>query len=238
MKWSKPGQEFDEYANVFKTGKKVVIYGAGEKGMELFLKLSFIKCVDMFIDNALEKQENGCCGLPVVGITEFLSKYKRGDYIIVVAMGTYIKDLIMNQMRNCGYQDGYDLFDEYAFSEYYLPLYMMYSWGKVYFHSVGVTLTTKCNLRCKGCLAFIPINQDQKHYDINMFKQSIESLFKHVDFVDIFQLSGGETFYIHIKKNWLILLVKISGKSVFYTLLQMALFFLMMNCAGDWQKIE
>ena len=194
MKWNKPGKEYEEYSKVFTIGKKIAIYGAGEKGIELFRKVSFVNCVDVFIDNDLEKQKEILCGIRVVGIVEFLNKYRENDPIVIVAMGKEKRDLIMNQMRNCGYRDGYNLFEVYAFSEYYLPLYMMYSWKKLYFHSVGITLTTICNFHCKGCLAFIPINHNQKHYDVNMFIDSLDHIFKYVDFINIFQLSGGETF--------------------------------------------
>lgn len=193
MKWNNVGHEFDEIGKNFESNKKIFIYGAGEYGKILFDKLSFANCVEGFIDNDETKQQSGYCGKQVESIFEFM-KRRNGEYIVVTAASRVNTGVFMNQLRSVKYRDGVDLFEYETFVNYYLPIYAVYGWNKVYFHSVGLTLTTICNLRCKSCLAFIPYNTNPMAYDVKMFKQSIDSLFRYVDYVDIFQLSGGETF--------------------------------------------
>lgn len=193
MKWNNKGHEFDYLGSRFGVKKKIVIYGAGEWGEILYHKLAFEDCVKCFIDNDIKKQESGYMGKCVVGIVDYLTQDKK-DAIVVVAASRENRPIIMQQMRRCGYIDGENLFDVEAFIEFYLSIYAFYSWNKLYFHSVGTAVTTQCNLRCKGCLCFVPFNQNRKHYDVKGFKESVDDLFKVVDFLDIFQLSGGEVF--------------------------------------------
>jgi hypothetical protein len=194
MKWKNKGHEFDEYENIFTKGKKIAIYGACAVGANLFSKMGFADCVECFIDNNREKQKKEFNGKKVLSILDYLKLCDDKQCIVVVAVGPNKRDFVMQQMRTCGYHDGNNLFDEFSFIEYYLPIYALYSWNKLFFHSLGMTLTTICNLHCKGCLAFVPHNHNQKNYDIEMFKQSLDCLFLSVDYVDILQLSGGETF--------------------------------------------
>lgn len=193
MKWQNKGHEFDLVGSRFINPKKIVIYGAGDLGTKLVQTLRFADCVESFIDNDPEKQKNLCFGKKVESVIDFMKK-PAGEFIVVVAMAAKDRVWPMQQLRVFGYREGEDLFDVDAFLKYYLPIYAFYGWNKLYFHSVGITVTTQCNLRCKGCLAFIPHNHNRKMYDVEMFKESLDSLFQHVDYVDIMQLSGGETF--------------------------------------------
>jgi len=191
MKWTNCGHEFDMYKDIFTQGKKILIYGAGTLGTELLKKVSFVDCVEAFIDNSTEKQSKNFCGLPVYA--SFDTKIDFDKYIVVVAVEKDRK-LLMQQMRTLGFKDGISLFEYSSFVDFYLTLYMWFSWGKVYFYSVCINVTTKCNFNCHGCLALVPKNKFACHYDSKMFMSSLDSFFQHVDYVDIFQMSGGETF--------------------------------------------
>ena len=68
----------------------------------------------------------------------------------------------------------------------------MYSWNKVYVPSVSLVITTLCNLDCKGCLAFIHSNKNQKHYALEDLTKDIDCIFSKVDRIGLFHLTGGE----------------------------------------------
>lgn len=55
-------------------------------------------------------------------------------------------------------------------------------------------VTSKCSLRCKLCLAYIPYYD--KHEDVSYEDsiQILERFFSIVDYVDSFTLTGGEPF--------------------------------------------
>lgn len=191
MIWKNKGHEFDEIGKRFFEKEKVYIYGAGEDGRFLFSQLQFADCVAGFIDNDKEKQNTGYCGKKVESIHEFMKK-KIGEQIVVVAVGQFLADYMMNSLRTIGYQDGINLFRKSDFYHYYLPIYAMYSWNCVYFRSISLTLTTKCTLNCNACLTFMPYNHEQKHYDLEMFKSSLDLFFQAVDFVEFIDIAGGE----------------------------------------------
>ncbi|WP_373265367.1 radical SAM protein [Hungatella hathewayi] len=193
MKWTNQGHEFDEIGRRFAKNKKIYIYGLGVLGKELYNKLKWADCVAGFIDNDERKIESGYQQLEVISAIEFL-KRPAGEYVVVVAASVSNTSQLMQQLRNKGYMDSFDLFTCNDFLNFFMPIYLLYAWNRVYFPSIGLTLSTVCNLKCKGCLAFVPLNKNPRNYSAEMFKESIDEFFKVVDYVEIFQLSGGETF--------------------------------------------
>ncbi len=205
MKWTNKGHEFDEAAKDFKDKRPVYIYGAGAMGEDLFYRLSFCDCVKGFIDNNENIREY--LGKPVYRIYEFLEEKK--DAIVVVAASGITVQFMENQLRVSGYRDGIDLFNYYGFIRYYLPIYAMYAWNCVYFHSISVTTTFKCNLKCNACLAFVDKNKNPKHMEIEKIKESLDYYFRAVDFTDFMDIAGGEPLlYPHIEN-----LVEYVGKN-------------------------
>ncbi len=206
MKWKNKGHEFDEYRDIFKPGLKVYIYGAGEDGAEVFRSLGFADCVKGFIDN--NKDLKIYCGKPVETIIDFMKKQEEA--IVIVAASNFNKPFMVNQLITMGYKEGVNLFRAEEFLRYYIGIYAMYSWDKLYFTSFSLTVTHKCNLNCKGCLAFVPLCKNPSHYDVRSFIESIDLLFKQVDFVGFFEMSGGETLLypdivellVHIGENY------------------------------------
>ena len=176
MKWKNKGNEFSLYKNIFRPQSKVYIYGEGELGKDLRKKLAFAACIGGFIDNDLEKQGTIQDGIKVYGILDAMQVIDHDKDIVVVAIGLKNRTTIMQQMRTLGFRDGFNLFDYDAFVDFYISIYLFYAYDKLYFHSIGTTLTTICNFRCKGCLAFIPYNKCPQKYDLIMFENSIGNL--------------------------------------------------------------
>ena len=71
MKWINKGHEFDEYKKIFQNEQKIIIFGAGDNGKDLYSKLGFADCVRLFIDNDPAKIQNGYCGKKVVSFQNF-----------------------------------------------------------------------------------------------------------------------------------------------------------------------
>lgn len=209
MKWKNKGHEFDKIGTNFKKNMMVYIYGAGENGTNLFYKLGFADCVAGFIDNDSKYKNQMYLGKPVLSIIDFLEK-KPMDVIIVVTNTSFVGQFMLNQLRQIGYQEGINLFEVRAFERYYLPIFAMYSWDKLYYSSISITTTFRCNLKCKACLAFVPYNKNPQDEDINNIKESLDLFFKSVDFVDFIDIAGGEPLLypyllellIHIGENY------------------------------------
>ncbi len=193
MKWTNKGHEFDEYKKIFQNEQKIIIFGAGDNGKDLYSKLGFADCVSLYIDNDLTKIKNGYCGKKVVSFQDFAENDEK-DSIIVVAVSAQNTPKIMKQFLNMGYKEGTNLFDYHIFENYYIMLYALYAWNKVYVPSISVLTTTVCNLNCKYCLNFEDLRKEKHHFDIEKIKKDIDVLFEKVDRVGLLHLTGGEPF--------------------------------------------
>lgn len=191
MIWKNKGHEFEEFKEIFSYGKKIYIYGAGENGQNLLKKLAFADCVEGFIDNAPNKIGTECFGKRVIGFEQFVAM-EKDKFLVVIAMAMENVPEIKRQLLLCGYREGKNLFEYSNFESYYLPIYALYAWEKVYVSSVSFLPTTFCNLDCKGCLEFNHANANRKNRDINDLYRSIDALFEKVDYVGLFHISGGE----------------------------------------------
>lgn len=57
---------------------------------------------------------------------------------------------------------------------------------------LNLTLTLRCTLKCKLCVADITKYDNIPHFNLDYLKDSIDRCFKVVDYAERFQLSGGE----------------------------------------------
>lgn len=57
---------------------------------------------------------------------------------------------------------------------------------------LNLTVTLRCTLKCKLCVADVTKYNPQPHFDTEILKETIDRIFNIVDRVERFQLSGGE----------------------------------------------
>ncbi len=193
MKWKNKGHEFDYIGNNFSKEQKIYIYGAGQLGAALNDKLKFLDCVNAFIDNSPEKIGKRFCGKEVLSFEQFIGNDKKNN-IVVLAMSLVNIPQIKRQMLLNGYEEGKNLFTFDVFEEFYLPIFALYSWDKMYIPSISFLPTTMCNLNCRGCLAFVPLNKSKCFKDVDEMKKDIDGFFANIDCVGLFHFSGGEPF--------------------------------------------
>lgn len=58
---------------------------------------------------------------------------------------------------------------------------------------IGLTVTFKCNLRCKLCGMQVPYYENPKHLELKDLEKVIDKFFDIIDYVENFEISGGET---------------------------------------------
>ena len=56
----------------------------------------------------------------------------------------------------------------------------------------GLTMSLRCNLKCKLCAAYSPYYDDPPTFSFEFLKKSIDKYFEVVDYVELFTLAGGE----------------------------------------------
>lgn len=57
---------------------------------------------------------------------------------------------------------------------------------------LALICTYRCTLKCKHCGSYIPYYKATKDFDLDRIKRSIERVFLSVDFINVFNISGGE----------------------------------------------
>ena len=110
--------------------------------------------------------------------------------IIIANQWTSSIKQIANQLNILGYKENIDYI-------LYKKLLTIWHWkyeGKVTLSYTEYMVTTKCSLKCKNCILFIPLYKYPKNVTINEFKEDIDSYFKKVDRVLTFRILGGEPF--------------------------------------------
>ena len=188
MKWENKGHEFEYLKEIFTWHKPVYIYGGGGIGEEVYERMKFVDCVKGFIDN---RKKEGPDQVKVYTSLEFLKKGEK-DCIVILAAGPGNMGLFKYQLLANGYEEGKNVFGYSEWIQFYMPLYFMYAWDKMYFKVLSFLCTTKCNLKCKKCLNFTTYNRHKEHYDLPCLKQEIDRFFEIVDYIDMLHVCGGE----------------------------------------------
>ncbi len=191
MKWTMKGHQFDRFSNMISPKAKIYVYGAGENGKDLFARLKFTDSLEAYIDNDEHKQGSTFCGKRVLSLDQFFAMEKE-EHIVVIAQSVHNIPLSKNQLLLRGYIEGVNLFDYHSFIQFYLPIFAVYTWNKIYVPTVSMLMTTICNLDCKGCLNFTHDNANKQHYTLERLKEDVDILFSRVDMVGLFHLCGGE----------------------------------------------
>lgn len=170
-------------------------YTGGVFGEDLYKRISFVDCVEGFIDN---NRKGKIEGKKVISAMEFLEVDEK-DCIVIIAAGIQNTMLFKNQLLVNGYEEGKNLFLYTDWLDFYAPIYFMYAWDKLYFKRIGFLCTTQCNLNCQGCLNFTSYNHHKIHYGLEHLKKDVDCFFAIADYVDLFHVCGGEPFlYPHL----------------------------------------
>ena len=186
MKWTNKGHEFDEVYKYIKGKRRFYLFGAGEYGEAVLGLLQNYVAVAGFIDNSLQKQENGYLGKPVFS----LEKLDReiGDVGIILTISPNTRKELMVQLMSNGYVYNQDFFT----MEIFLSVYFAYEKNQLYIPSISFLPSTKCNLNCEACLNFTPYMKEAMIRPWEVVKEDIDLFFKNIDYIMLFHISGGE----------------------------------------------
>lgn len=195
MKWVNKGHELDEYAEnvcaAFQLYKKVVLFGAGNIGARLSRTLVEYDIFAGFIDNDIEKQQNGVSGEKVYPP----SALKDIKALVVISVGAEYCNEIKIQLEDMGLHEYKDYIMAEEFETKWFPVLSYYYFGKLYTNLAQICVTERCTLRCKKCAhACHLVDIQSEDMSLDEAKQSADSFFKIFDKVGEFVLIGGEPF--------------------------------------------
>lgn len=167
--------------------KRIIIFGYGRQARRIISKLD----EDFDIVSVVDNSDS------VVG-----TEWKNGKYvekfdvikslvadakIIVCLMGKNYEN-VSEQLRREGYieRENFIKCEEFI-SEWYIQFK-----NELCIMSMDVLTTTFCNLRCKGCAAFVPYINNAKHISCSSIVESLDTFFDLCDYCFSLMLYGGE----------------------------------------------
>lgn len=103
MKWVNKGEELGVYQLQQPESEKFYVFGAGDIGRGLYVTLSHFQMFAGFIDNNVQKQDNGFCGQPVYSYRWYLENGKGGTLVIAANEANEAEISRQLQENNCKY---------------------------------------------------------------------------------------------------------------------------------------
>ncbi|MCI8755712.1 MAG: radical SAM protein [Oscillospiraceae bacterium] len=139
-----------------------------------------------FIDNNAAKWGTQFLGHPVFSPEEFFSSQNRKK--LIVASQAY--NDIRCELERKGLLENTDFCD----SRFFIGIYQWLQNGRVYLRRVDLSITSYCNLRCRHCNMLMPYYKKHRHYDLSNILLDVDVYFRWVDYVEFFNILGGEPF--------------------------------------------
>lgn len=179
-----------EYHRVGKEMEKidrVYIYGCGKLGHILYEILKQYCSELYFIDSDPSKW-----GDHVLSPQTFQYETPKTGTLTVVAAAMPGCTEIEKNLWSMGLirHKDYFIFDE--FMSKYLKVYLTYRHGISRLDILDISLTQKCNLKCKDCSILTPYIENPVNRSLDEVLNDVDLLFSRVDFIEKIYLIGGE----------------------------------------------
>ncbi|MGB7605790.1 MAG: radical SAM protein [Lutisporaceae bacterium] len=202
--------------------RPVVLFGAATAGVLAQSVLNYMKVdIKCFGDNNEKKQGILFSGLPVFSAKEIKNKYP--DAIVFVCIASKdISQKIFSQLQELEYGSimaidtlahmflKYKLFKKISSED---AVEIMAIISQIFYNNerkdtfiinaVELSVTEKCNLRCKDCANGMQYYKSPNHYKGEIMIDSFKRVAEVVDIVELVRIMGGESF-LHPQLNYIL----------------------------------
>ncbi|MCI8431475.1 MAG: radical SAM protein, partial [Lachnospiraceae bacterium] len=137
-----------------------------------------------FIDSDHKKWKTQFLDCSVFSPNEALVQKEK----IIVASQAYLE--IKSELEHRGLVENEDFCD----SRYFVTVHQWLSNQRVHIRRTDLSITSYCNLRCRHCNMLMPYYKEHCHYASDKILASVDSYFQWVDYVEVFNILGGEPF--------------------------------------------
>lgn len=198
MLWKNRGRELTIFEDRFSEKKNIVFYGLSREMLAIYERLSFLKInfaftSDKYCGEELQTIEGGG---KIGSFIDAVTLLKEKNYLFIIALTNWEeRDAVRQRMILNGYLENVDFFDAYSFLKIYLPIYVLCAYGKCYIEYLNHPVNWKCTFKCKKCAACIPYFKHENSTLLTLNEET-DLLFKNVDFIERYDLTGGEAFIV------------------------------------------
>lgn len=168
--------------------RNIYIYGYGERGHNIYNILTELEAEERYNIEIYDKEYDGkLIRHPI----EVLEKNFDESLVVIaiddIGISTRIKRMLA---IGGGIQH---IIGGYEFVQIYLPFMAAHYLNRVFLPSLQISITGRCNLKCKNCTNFVPYYKPY-HRSLKDICDDIDYLFTKVDFINELPILGGETF--------------------------------------------
>lgn len=181
----------DHICRMLNNYNKIMVFGAGKVGYEIYRILKKYNIFGGYIDNDETKRKYGFMGENVYSLESVAN-----EKIFFVIAGSEKNSLEMERqlkMQGVINNKNYAMADE--FRKRILPIIIFYQFGDLYTNLAQICVTERCTLKCKKCAhACHMVDINSNDMAIEKAIESADNFFSCFDYVGEFVLIGGEPF--------------------------------------------
>lgn len=186
MKFGNAQEFFQYFQRNWPRDGAYYIWGAKNTAMRLTSLFKNDLNIIGFIDSDEKKWGTTFLDHPVFRPDDVLSRQERVK--IIVASLAYSE--IRLDLKRRGLAENIDFLNYRIF----LNIYKWQYEKKVFLYRTDLSITSYCNLRCRHCNMLMPYYNRHRHYETSKILLDVETYFRWVDYVEQFNILGGETF--------------------------------------------
>ncbi len=186
MKWNHPYHEFDMIADkLCNPNGSYYLWGSANIGREVLEHFGKQLPIVGVVDADKDKQGKQLGGF-VIESPDILSP--DAGYIVIVTTSAYTQ--VKKELTLKGFSENENFFDYFPFFQ----IYQLYKNNCLLSRRIDISLTEKCTLKCKKCNMFMPYFSNPSDMALDDVLTLIDQYFHIVDYVESFNLLGGEPF--------------------------------------------
>ena len=166
--------------------KEIIPYGFGWEASRCIDKLIHDFSIPFIIDNSPSKEGTDYRGIPIYSWNRAKCFLEDRKIVITTRYRQYYK--IAESLQAEGKSYGKDFCNIKEF----IPEWYWNNKKECCLYTVDMTVSAKCNFKCKNCNMFMPYYKTDVRYTLEDLKDNVDQFFKVVDYVCYIGLIGGE----------------------------------------------
>lgn len=166
--------------------KEIIPYGFGWEASRCIDKLIKDFSIPFIIDNNPLKEGTEYRGIRILPWDAVKNDISSRKIVVTTRYRQYYK--ITKSLEAEGYIYGTDFCNIKEF----IPEWYWKNRAECCLYTVDMTVSAKCNFKCKNCNMFMPYYKTDSRYSLDELKTNIDQFFKVVDYVCYIGFIGGE----------------------------------------------
>ena len=166
--------------------KEIIPYGFGWEASRCIDKLKEDFSIPFIVDNDPLKSGKDYKGIPIYAWGRARSLVGNRKIVVTTRYRQYYK--ISESLQ----EEGKKYRKDFCNIKEFIPEWYWSNKKECCLYTVDMTVSAKCNFRCKNCNMFMPYYRTDVTYSLQELKDNIDSFFKVVDYVCYIGFIGGE----------------------------------------------